>query len=539
MTEERYSELTSRYDNFIKECGNLTKEEICKKGEMLLQDIRELGKTLVEPDQRNILASISHDLGRKVFATSGNFPVVRLKGPKEKIEYTIDFVNRLNEVQFITNIYSPPYILISSPMGYGKTRLVHEIANQLEKQNWLCIHTELWRQKRYSIKELTFSILQQIVEEQEKDSDFSSTEEYGEEVGKAILKKINKTHQKNIIILIDEIEGVKEDDAEKFLNNFIPTVIEVLKTSGDSIQFRLILSGRHIFHWSFDRIILQPIALNLFDFLYSYQMVEHFLTKSNLNSSFSYKQQFAAHLMYFTGGHPGCIAKILSKDLGTLSNRLVSNEEKYFETIIKPVIEEIKEHIPGDLEKIFDTLSVVRRFNPRLLRQVIDLKLVQWTTNEYDLKGKLLQTYLVSSKNGFLQDDITRRLLAIHLRKTNLNHFFSVCEESISFYKARLKDPETYRPDIIAVELLFQKLQHIHYKQHGSKAQFFQNLDEVINTLLSGRDSQSVLEGFIEILDEDWEFRFTFNYFFREDVYDNEYPFNELMQKVTNFRLRA
>ncbi|MCP4107088.1 MAG: ATP-binding protein [Desulfobacteraceae bacterium] len=462
---------------------------------------------------------------------------MRLKGPKEKIEYTIDFVNRLNEMQFITNIYSPPYILISSPMGYGKTRLVHEIANQLEKQNWLCIHTELWRQKRYTIKELTFSILQQIDEEHENDSDFSSTEEYGEEVGKAILKKINRTQQKNIIILIDEIEGVREDDTEKFLNNFIPTVIEVLKTSGDSIQFRLILSGRHIFHWkslSFDRIILEPTVLNLFDFLSAYQMVEHFSTKSNLDSSFTYKQQFAAHLMYFTGGHPGCIAKILSRDLGTLSKRLVSNEEKYFETIVKPVIEEIKEHIPDDLEKIFDTLSVIRRFSPQFLRVFIDKGLIEWPGSEYDLEDRLLKTYLVRKENGFLKNDITRHLLCIHLRKNDLSRFIEICDGTVAFYNSKLEDFKCHRPENIAVELLFQKMQYFYYKKQSDKEQFIESIPQILDKLALGRDSRSVMESFTELLNRDWEFRFTFNYLLGEEIYD-EYPFKELMENISGF----
>ncbi len=162
MIKDEYSELTSQYDNFIKECETLARDEILEKAEKLLQDMRESGKVISEPEQRGVLFDKAKVLGRTVFEISGIYPVVRLKQPLEKIEFATEFMDRLNEMHYITNIYCPPYLLLSAPMEYGKTRLVQAVTERLQKQNWFCIHVELWRQKPYSVKELTYNILQEL-----------------------------------------------------------------------------------------------------------------------------------------------------------------------------------------------------------------------------------------------------------------------------------------------------------------------------------------------------------------------------------------
>jgi hypothetical protein len=94
---------------------------------------------------------------------------------------------------------------------------------------------------------------------------------------------------------------------------------------------------------------------------------------------------------------------------------------------------------------------------------------------------------------------------------------------------------KSHRPDIIAAELLFQKLQYVCYAQEGTKDEFFKQLPEILNSLVAERETRAVLESFKELLNGDWEFRFTFNYLFREAGYDNEYPFNELAEKTDDF----
>ena len=82
------------------------------------------------------------------------------------------------------------------------------------------------------------------------------------------------------------------------------------------------------------------------------------------------------------------------------------------QNVVKPMIDEIKAHIPDKLVKIFETLSAVRRFNARLLDQFIEDGLIEWSQNNgHELEDYLLETYLVSKKDGFLYDDLTESVL--------------------------------------------------------------------------------------------------------------------------------
>ncbi|MCP4350180.1 MAG: ATP-binding protein [Desulfobacterales bacterium] len=532
MKKQVYLELNSRYDSFVKEYKTLTKEVVLRKAEILLKDIRDAGKTVAEPPHRNILSGMAYDLGRIIADNSDEFPPVRLMQPAEK---SVEFVNRFSELGFITNIYCPPYLLISAPVGYGKTRLVQAVTALLQRQNWFCIHIDLWREKQYSIKELTYKMLREIGEEAAEVPEQAEPEKYGLEVCRAILNNLGS--RRNVLILIDEAEALNDDLVKQLLEQFIPSVNNVLNNSAVPVQLRIILAGRYISNWkkSVSKIPLSLMSLPLFDFSAVYETVEKF-SKSRLDMSPNYKQEFASHLMYFTGGHPGCMTEILKLDFGISDEEVVLKNESYFKTIIEPVITEIRKHIPDDLKSIFDTLSVVRRFNSRFLKLLTDNNMIRWAKDEYKLEQQLLETYLADKDKGFLKDDITRRLLAIRLSKTDLGHFTEVCNKSMLFYEERLKDLSASRPDIIAAELLFQKLQYVCHIKSGGKEEFFNSLTEVLKTLISGRESREVTEALTEQLNKDWEFRFTFNYLLKKDSYNHDYPFDELMDKIESFR---
>ncbi|MCP4049183.1 MAG: ATP-binding protein, partial [bacterium] len=178
----------------------------------------------------------------------------------------IEFVNRLSEVQYITGTFCPPYLLISSPMEYGKTRLIEAVKVQMQKQNWYCINIELSRKESYSVEGLVNKILQQLGEEQADDLQVKTPEKYGAEIGIRILSVLKNT-EKNVLILVDESESVNDDLAKQFLNQFILVLKEVLSISGN-IQLRLILAGRYISNWTQLglKIPLKAYPLTPFDF---------------------------------------------------------------------------------------------------------------------------------------------------------------------------------------------------------------------------------------------------------------------------------
>ncbi|MCP4350178.1 MAG: hypothetical protein GY795_32275 [Desulfobacterales bacterium] len=455
----------------------------------------------------------------------------------EKEQYSVEFVNRLNEINYITNVHCPPYLLISSPMGYGKTMLIQAAKDLLKRQDRLFVHLELSRKKSYSIQEITYLASQYLKEEIGEHLDSITLEKCGEKLAKCIQEVLTKSQQKELIFLIDEAEALNENLAKQFLNKFVPVLMDTLRISDNSIRLRLIFSGRYISKWSqfSSSISLKPLLLASFDFDSVYQTVENYGNIIDSNTTTEYRKEFTSFLMHFTGGHPGCMAKILRNDFGRSIRVIETDEEEYYKAIVKPVIDEIKENIPDGLEEIFETLSVVRRFNHKLIQWLADKGLIKYSTDSFDLEKRLLQAYLVDKKSGFLEDNITRRLLAIRYRITKKNDFIQACEESISAYESMLNDSDFIFPHVIAVELLFQKLQFLYYNDEDNIGKkFFKNLNEILTTLTTVH-SKDYVELVVERLKEDWEFRFTMNYLLRFHAVRDIYPFDELMSKIDEF----
>lgn len=530
----RFPDLIKKYDHYRDESRKLPKEEILKKAKYLLLDIQKAGMFILDPDERDHLREIARKLGMEIYDISENFPDVSLELPIQKME----IVNRTQEIQTLTHIYSPPYVLLLAPQGYGKTRLLETIKILVEKHNWLCIYAQLEQEKAPLLEDIANAVLKQLGNSNVRESDI---EKLGYEVGNIIRRKLSST-QKNVMIMIDGVEKLSEKSASGLLNQFIPAVKEALTLSDKSAQFRVILAGRYEAHWNQMKftIPLERISLAPLDFSAVYQMVENFAVKKDPDFPLEYKQNFAAHITYFTGGHPACVEQILLKDFGyPIEKALIPNESRYYAERVEPIIHEIDDYITKLEEKhsvkglkdILNALSVVRIFTPDFLKRLMDRHLIAWDESEYKLENLLLQTYLVSRKRGFLRDESSRYLLAIRQRKTAESDSIEVSKNFVEFYKEKLQQPTSYRPDILIVELLHQQLQILVWESKGTPEQFFEQVKATFEKLQSKQNANVIAESVKELLTNDEEFRFMFNYLFRDPNYIEE-PFNELMKQI-------
>ena len=453
---------------------------------------------------------------------------------KKYAEIKIDFMGREDELKLITSFYSPPYIMLVAPMGYGKTRLLEELKRILEEQKWLCVTINLSRWKHKTLKDLISSFSQ--IFKNEIFSNVKTFEEAGSEIAQYIDRIARQNKQKGIFIQIDEAENIHTELAIELFNHFIPAFEETINYSQSPLERKFVVSGREIISsWkNMLEIPFHVIVLKTFDFNHIYQTVEHVDSSSELDRAFDYKMNFSAWLMNFTGGHPKCIAETINNDYGLPMSIITKRENENYVKIVKPVIQDIKKFIPEELVEIFYTLSVVRKFNFRLLKKFVDCELIQWDKSVFDLEYILMETYLIDKINGFLRQDITRRLLANDLRRNNIERFIHISKLSISFYETALKDYEIFRSDIIAVELLFQEMQII-YNKEGNKEDVFKNLNNILKILTSYSSGCEIIYGFKQLLTEDWEFRFTLNYLFRKKNYDESYPFNQVINIIDDF----
>jgi hypothetical protein len=195
---------------------------------------------------------------------------------------------------------------------------------------------------------------------------------------------------------------------------------------------------------------------------------------------------------------------------------------------------------PDSLLSTLQTLSVFRRYGPWLLRALLDRELVQLgieceEDEEYALEGMLLETYLLERKGGFLQNDISRRLFAIHLRSIEPERFQELCQMGLTLYEDYLHSQNLRRPEIVAVEWIYQEVQyeyHVEGKQGNTLLEgVLEKTRSALEILKTTWDSREIGPDFIAALREDWELQFMVNYFSSEDVYSYE-PYGELISSV-------
>lgn len=545
-----FSDLQIRYNKWadLYKEKKLPPEEGIKEAERLLADIIAAGEFIEDQCQRKSLSKAARNLGEAVFDLSNGmkYPSIRIGNPK-----VIEFVNRTNEIAFITNIYSPPYLLLTAPAGYGKTRLLENIKIRLQDQNSVCFYLLLMRDQQYTIQMLLEIIFREL---QETRSINMTPKTAGFDFAKTLLATIHQ-NQRQFVFMLDGAEVLDQTAVKCFLNEFIPAVKNGLSVS--PVQMRLICAGRYLASWTKKDIAIpiEVMSLTPFDFSAIYQIVEQYAMFSSIPTKLEYRLDFAAYLMYVTGGHLSAIIGILRQGFGAIIALLTEKEKEspYFEKFALPVLQEIHEyfsheHFSEELVNCFKSLSVFRFYNLSLLQKIIiNENLISYTGNVLDLERQLTANYLVTRKNGFLQDDIVRRLFVGKLfQDIGPEKFAELCQKAKEVYKEYLQET-TYQVHFVVMELLYQNLQYEYYASDQAiearkvlDESFFREngiLETSLKLLLGKKEfSYDILQNLKDILQRgiDWEFRFTLNFFLRKEHYTDE-PYQRLLKEVENF----
>ena len=180
----------------------------------------------------------------------------------------LTFVNRVNELQFITSIYCPPYLLLTAPSGYGKTRLLQAVKDQLERQQWHCLLLNLTN--NIPIQDITTLLLQEAGMQpiDIRQMNLTSSQDAGHELGRQLCKIFS--NRKNLVILLDNIENLHSDSIQQMLVHWVPAIKATFNDNQNSPQLRFIWAGRNIADWkltnSTSSIPITVIPLTPFDF---------------------------------------------------------------------------------------------------------------------------------------------------------------------------------------------------------------------------------------------------------------------------------
>ncbi|MDM8532742.1 hypothetical protein QUF63_16395 [Anaerolineales bacterium HSG25] len=454
----------------------------------------------------------------------------RFESEQERVKQVVPFINQESTLQAISLFFSPQYHFLDAPAGYGKTALLLELKRRLSNKE-LCAYVSADTyptlvQTLFLCFELSFPENGNVIP-----------------LNKLLLELGGQLKQKRqtdqfVYILIDLEKSFTSVILESLLTQFIPRLHRNLKD-----KFRVVVAGRYLAsHEVVKDSDLQPHIhqLNLFSYNVLFTLVRNYLSDMEDDQE---RQDISAYIFHLSGGHLGAMVKLLGryKRINPTPGEFLCDYKPEINIVMKKAIDDVRSDIPEKLLNIMDILGPCRRFNYQFLQKFMNLELLP-QDDAYDLADMLSDSYLITANEGFLQHDITSRLLSIRLRQENPNLFLTICQSARDIYANDLANPTIHRPEIILLELLFQELQ-LHYYQLSDgmlvelksserkklDEKFFAILAKYLKVLMKKRDSRHMSRIVYDTLSKDKHFQFTLNYFLREASY-TEQPYNRLRE---------
>lgn len=460
----------------------------------------------------------------------------------------LPFINREDELKQILYTLAPPYYVVDAPAGYGKTALLRELQSRFKEREWLGAYVSVQEHRNLPAIEQALATELGITLSQG-----SNAPPPGLNLGKAILQQqteefgLEKGNKKGIVLLVDVDKKPWTSllpTVDALFTKFIPSLERELRTlpffQTQHNPFRVVFAGRYLAGKtpSSTPLPLTVLKLTPFDYEVVLNTVSAYLPEQKGLA------QLTAHLIHYTAGHPGCIARVLQ-----LYEEATAPPDEFFQRFTEEIWDGIvcreadlvRGDVPRELRELFDVLSIFRYVSSRVLRRVLDktdspLK----HCSEFEIADRLTKTYLMSYWRGrLLKDAITRRLIVLHwLRQIPPQTFTAHCQHAIEICKEHLQDTKTQMPEIWTLELLFQSLQQYaeHVQNKDQRAQirntfYTKTVPQTMRLLAHRRDIQEEKIALKEAMDKDWEFQFTVNYSLREDTH-SDHPYQRLCHQI-------
>jgi len=453
----------------------------------------------------------------------------------------IPFVNRKEELERVLYLPNGPYYLFDAPPGYGKTSLLERIEKAFKDLGWFCVYVSLEK----------YRTLSKIIDHLKRELGIAcqfyphNIKHTGEVLGREIAKK--RKNERGLVLLFDVDHGWEDDYApvlDDLIHNLIPSIWDGL-TNGQVPQhfrrepnsYRVIIAGRSLstkLHrvssgsplFSNENIIrLKP---------FTYGVAQHICT--NYLQDEQSCNDFAAHLLFHTGGHPSCMVRALE-----LFNQAECNPDDFWTNYRDKIygitfaeMNSVRNGIPREHRRIINMLCLYRRLDKTILRESITDGLIEpeIAQDVPDLVRKLVSKSLLeldpNSAFQHLTDDITRKLLAIQLRlDISDQEFRRDCLKARNLYLRHLEASTDFR-HLWAIEVLYEYLMANvkdicdSENRRALRTNFFcTELPFVLQHIPKNSEPSLEYESLERILKNDEEFQFTVNYFLRDDGYNN------------------
>lgn len=480
--------------------------------------------------------------------------------------YDLPFTNQIA----LKNILKPPaknlnqttfsYVALSGLARQGKSRLLFELKDIYSRENWNCAYAEFDPRKgsKVLVKELLDDLGISVKE-------IRSNTNLGSLFYNYYLKK--KGWKRPLALFVDTLGTTTQNDIIALDKNFVEDLsqwITANKYYSIPGRFRLILAGRNL---SGDLIYSQKpdkyTNLKLSPFRYEdvRDMLDEHKHFSNLNLNPDILSDFAADLLYLSGGHPGLMSKIVEEFI--VEEKSPKNFFDYYinnvwEKDLSDTMDDVSQglfHENQGIKDLAEKTVAFRFFNRSIIGKLYKGKSPEWIASEVINPSGLYRDDNPHYPNLY-SDGILRDLHSMYVLSNNPERIRAKCEEARSLCWDEIVSSINAREFMI--EYLFQCLQEsiaeskikIHSQRNKIRRsfekkmkEFFVKLSKIHNTKSRKNDYPRQLikdlrsHADIDDLDKNKAlFRFWIIYlykdkFYNNDVYNNFTSFAERLVK--------
>ncbi len=458
----------------------------------------------------------------------------------------IPFVNRESEFDRITqDTHQMQYWLIYAPQGYGKTTFLNKLNQHYRDKNWVCVQLQIPRDYPPTLHPLIETIIQVLGETITFDRKVTP-EKMGVALARCISrrpvpgkrKKLVETRGSGVVLELDNVDALA-DDALEDLAVVIGSTYKALCEEGgvffkNDHRFCFLLSSREsgpvMEAFKRHRIYLVDRGLSPYSYKHVQETIRHYMNQVGIPLPLPEEdiEKIASQLMYYGGGHPGCIATLLTElahDCFVGYNDILAARDR----ITQPVLDVLRDFEAGlpdhALLPILENLSVFRRIDYALLKYLVEQKLIPWNETAMKLDMQLSATHLTRDEEAALKDSITQRLLLIRFRTTQPAEFAGLCRAGLDFYQKRLSGRNPY-PASDALEYLYLRIHeacHVNGKSaYDVECVFVEQLQLVTEWFADVWGPDDALRLTYQLgqkLIADWELEFLTNYFLSPEHY--------------------